>query len=160
MKNSRELLIEKLLIENYEKYYRLAFSYVHNEADAMDIVQEGAYKAMLKWESLEREDFAETWIYRIMLNEIFSMLRKRTRNEESMADPDCLEEIPAETPVDSLSLREALDRLSPKEKALVELRYFEDLKLEEIAGILDENLSTVKSRLYRTLQKLRITLAE
>ena len=160
MKNSRELLVEKLLIENYEKYYRLAFSYVHNEADAMDIVQEGAYKAMLKWESLEREDFAETWIYRIMLNEIFSMLRKRTRNEESMADPDCLEEIPAETPVDSLSLREALDRLSPKEKALVELRYFEDLKLEEIAGILDENLSTVKSRLYRTLQKLRITLEE
>lgn len=160
MKNSRELLIEKLLIENYEKYYRLAFSYVHNEADAMDIVQEGAYKAMLKWESLEREDFAETWIYRIMLNEIFSMLRKRTRNEESMVDPDCLEEIPAETPVDSLSLREALDRLPPKEKALVELRYFEDLKLEEIAEVLDENLSTVKSRLYRTLQKLRITLEE
>ena len=160
MKNSRELLIEKLLIENYEKYYRLAFSYVHNEADAMDIVQEGAYKAMLKWESLEREDFAETWIYRIMLNEIFSMLRRRTRNEESMADPDCLEEIPAETPVDSLSLREALDRLPPKEKALVELRYFEDLKLEEIAGALDENLSTVKSRLYRTLRKLRITLEE
>lgn len=160
MKNSRELLIEKLLIENYEKYYRLAFSYVHNEADAMDIVQEGAYKAMLKWESLEREDFAETWIYRIMLNEIFSMLRKRTRNEESMADPDCLEEIPAETPVDSLSLREALDRLPPKEKALVELRYFEDLKLEEIAEVLDENLSTVKSRLYRTLRKLRIALEE
>ena len=160
MKNSRELLIEKLLIENYEKYYRLAFSYVHNEADAMDIVQEGAYKAMLKWESLEREDFAATWIYRIMLNEIFSMLRKRTRNEESMADPDCLEEIPAETPADSLSLREALDRLPPKEKALVELRYFEDLKLEEIAEVLDENLSTVKSRLYRTLRKLRIALEE
>ena len=160
MKNSRELLIEKLLIENYEKYYRLAFSYVHNEADAMDIVQEGAYKAMLKWESLEREDFAETWIYRIMLNEIFSMLRKRTRNEESMADPDCLEEIPADTPADSLSLREALDRLPPKEKALVELRYFEDLKLEEIAVALDENLSTVKSRLYRTLRKLRIALEE
>ncbi|MGN0720083.1 MAG: sigma-70 family RNA polymerase sigma factor [Anaerovoracaceae bacterium] len=160
MKNSRELLIEKLLIENYEKYYRLAFSYVHNEADAMDIVQEGAYKAMLKWESLEREDFAETWIYRIMLNEIFSMLRKRTRNEESMVDPDCLEEIPADTPADSLSLRDALDQLQPKEKALVELRYFEDLKLEEIAGALDENLSTVKSRLYRTLRKLRIALEE
>ena len=47
-----------------------------------------------------------------------------------------------------------------KEKALVELRYFEDLKLEEIAGALDENLSTVKSRLYRTLRKLRIALEE
>lgn len=160
MENSRELLVEKILIENYEKYYRLAFSYVHNEADAMDIVQEGACKAMLKWESLEREDFAESWIYRIMLNEIFSMLRKRSREQERMTDTDCLEEMPADAPTDSLPLREALDRLPPKDKALVELRYFEDLKLEEIAGILDENLSTVKSRLYRTLQKLRITLEE
>ena len=155
MKNSRELLIEKLLIENYEKYYRLAFSYVHNEADAMDIVQEGAYKAMLKWESLEREDFAETWIYRIMLNEIFSMLRKRTRNEESMADPDCLEEIPAETPVDSLSLRDALDQLQPKEKALVELRYFEDLKLEEIAAAMDISRSSVKRYIASGEEKMK-----
>lgn len=160
MKNSRELLVEKLLIENYEKYYRLAFSYVHHEEDAMDIVQEGAYKAMLKWESLERENFAETWIYRIMLNEIFSFLRKRSRDQERRTDDDCLEKMPADVPDDRLSLREALDRLPPKEKALVELRYFEDLKLEEIAGVLDENLSTVKSRLYRTLQKLRITLEE
>ena len=42
----------------------------------------------------------------------------------------------------------------------MELRYFEDLKLEEIAVALDENLSTVKSRLYRTLRKLRIALEE
>ena len=160
MKNSKELLIEKLLIENYEKYYRLAFSYVHKEEDAMDIVQEGAYKAMLKWESLEREDFAETWIYRIMLNEIISLLRKRNRDQERKADMKCLEEMSADASGDSLPLREALDQLPPKEKALVELRYFEDLKLEEIAGVLDENLSTVKSRLYRTLQKLRITLEE
>lgn len=160
MKNSRELLVEKLLIENYEKYYRLAFSYVHHEEDAMDIVQEGAYKAMLKWESLEREDFAETWIYRIMLNEIFSMLRKRSREQERMTETDCLEKMPADVPDDSLPLREALEQLPPEEKALVELRYFEDLKLEEIADVLDENLSTVKSRLYRTLRKLRITLEE
>ena len=160
MKNSRELLVEKLLIDNYAKYYRLAFSYVRNEEDAMDIVQEGACKAMLKWESLEREDFAETWIYRIMLNEIFGFLRKQSRDQERMTGADCLEEMPAVMPNDCLPLREALDRLSPKEKALVELRYFEDLKLEEIAGALDENLSTVKSRLYRTLQKLRITLEE
>ena len=60
MKQKREALVEKLLIENYEIYYRLAYSYVHNEADAMDIVQEGAYKAILKSESLEREDFAGT----------------------------------------------------------------------------------------------------
>ena len=40
------------------------------------------------------------------------------------------------------------------------LRFFEDMKLEEIAELLDENLSTVKSRLYRSIKKLRTVLAD
>ena len=160
MKDSRESLVEKLLIANYEKYYRLAFSYVHNEADALDIVQEGAYKAMLKWETLEHEAYAGSWIYRIMLNEIFSMLRKQSRTGITITTMDQLEEEPAEEPFDSLPLREALERLSPRDKALSELRYFEDMKLEEIAEALNENLSTVKSRLYRCLQKLKLSMEE
>lgn len=52
MKSKKEALIRKILLENYESYYRLAFRYVHQEADAMDIVQEGAYKAMLKANTL------------------------------------------------------------------------------------------------------------
>ena len=77
MKTSREALIENLVTENYEKYYRLAFSYVHNEADALDIVQEGAYKAMFKCDSLKEDNFAATWVYRIMLNEIFLFCRRK-----------------------------------------------------------------------------------
>ena len=57
-------------------------------------------------------------------------------------------------------LQEALNNLPDKEKAIVELRYFEDLKLEEISDILGENLSTVKSRLYRALDKLKVSMAE
>ena len=45
-KNHKEQKIEQLLLENYNKYYRLAYSYVHHEADAADIVQNGAYKAV------------------------------------------------------------------------------------------------------------------
>ena len=43
---------------------------------------------------------------------------------------------------------------------IVELKYFEDMKLEEIAAILDLNVNTVKSRLYRSLKKLRLVLEE
>ena len=162
MKKNREALVEKLLTENYEIYYRLAYSYVHNEADAMDIVQEGAYKAILKSESLERADFAGSWIYRIMLNEIYSMLRRQHAGQHLSSD-EALDAIPdslqmAEEVADSLTLKEALDCLPPEDKMLVQLRYFEDLKLEQIAEILGENLSTVKRRLYRTLKKLRLHL--
>ena len=45
-KNKKEQKIEQILLEKYNSYYRLAYSYVHNEADAADIVQNGAYKAM------------------------------------------------------------------------------------------------------------------
>ena len=60
----------------------------------------------------------------------------------------------------SLDLQRALDALPEQDKAVILLRYFEDMKLEEIAMILEENLSTVKSRLYRSMKKLRGALGE
>ena len=51
-KDVKEQKIEELLLENYNRYYRLAYSYVHNEADAADIVQNGAYKAIRNSDSL------------------------------------------------------------------------------------------------------------
>ena len=62
MQSHREQIIEDVLIKNYSKYYCLAYGYVHNEADALDIVQEGAYKAILKADTLRSEEYAETWM--------------------------------------------------------------------------------------------------
>ena len=123
-KNHKEQKIEQLLLENYNKYYRLAYSYVHHEADAADIVQNGAYKAIKNSDALKQEEYAQTWIYRIMLNEIFGYVKKN------------------------------------RDKAVIELRYFEDMKLENIARVLGENQNTVKSRLYRGLKKLRLELTD
>ena len=55
-------------------------------------------------------------------------------------------------------LRRVLDSMDPEDKAVIELKYFEELKLKEIAEILGENENTVKSRLYRGLRKLRVDL--
>ncbi len=76
-KDVKEQKIEELLLENYNRYYRLAYSYVHNEADAADIVQNGAYKAIRNSDSLKNVEYAQTWIYRIMLNEIFQCAKKK-----------------------------------------------------------------------------------
>ncbi|MBP3487645.1 MAG: sigma-70 family RNA polymerase sigma factor [Roseburia sp.] len=155
-KDTKEQKIEKLLLENYNRYYRLAISYVHNEADAADIVQNGAYKAILNSDTLRQEEYAATWIYRIMLNEIFRFLKRET--------PASMDEIPAETgredTYENLDLKRALDAMDEADKAVIELRYFEDMKFEEIARVMDENVNTVKSRLYRGLKKLRLELAD
>lgn len=151
MRNRKEALIRSILLENYQSYYRLAFSYVHQEADAMDIVQEGAYKAMLKAGSLREERFADTWVYRIMINTAKDYIKKYERGCELVEDAV----MDTKEKSINMDLKEAVDKLPMQEKALIILRFYEDKPLAEIAEILQENLNTVKSRLYRTLEKLR-----
>ncbi len=155
---TNEKIVETVLLENYDRYYRLAYSYVKNEADAADIVQNGAYKAIRGSKSLRNAEFAGTWIYRIMLNEIFRFCKKKGPMMVS------LEEIPVEQGrediYEDIDLKEALDSLNAEDKAVIQLRFFEDKSLNEIAEILGENLNTVKSRLYRGLRKLKLQLAE
>lgn len=153
---TNEETVEAVLLENYNRYYRLAYSYVKNEADAADIVQNGAYKAIRGSRSLRNAEFAGTWVYRIMLNEIFRFCKKKGPVMLS------LDEIPVEQGkedvYEDIDLKEALDSLNKEDKAVIELRFFEDKPLHEIAEILGENLSTVKSRLYRGIRKLKLQL--
>lgn len=151
MRNRKEALIRSILLENYQSYYRLAFSYVHQEADAMDIVQEGAYKAMRKARDLREERYAGTWIYRIMINTAKEYVKKYRKGYEELNE----NMIDSRGHDSDMDLKEAVDQLPIQEKTLIILRYYEDKPLAEIAEILQENLSTVKSRLYRTLEKLR-----
>lgn len=130
----------------------MAMSFVHHEADAEDIVQEGAYKAIKNSDSLKQPEYAETWVYRIMMNEIYRRLS--AKNMESIDDEDFTDP-QVEDRYEDIDLMRALDAMPDGDKAVIQLKYFEGLKLDEIAYILEENLNTVKSRLYRGLKKLR-----
>lgn len=151
--------IERIILENYNQYYRLAYSYTHDASDACDIVQNGAYKALRNSYALKKMEYAKTWVYRIMLNECFSFLKHPRLLSLEAAREMGKTQSAAEDRYADLDLRNALDALPKKDKAVVILKYFEDKKLEEIAELLDENISTVKSRLYRSMKKLRKTLA-
>jgi RNA polymerase sigma-70 factor (ECF subfamily) len=154
MEQSKTQCVEAQLTANYQKLYRLAYSYVRNENDALDIVQESAYKAMKNSGSLQNPQYVGTWIYRIVINEALSFLRKQKQQVVPLYEV----EDGAEDCYADLDLQQALDRLEPLDKTVVVLRFFEGLQLQQIAQILDENLNTVKSRLYRALKKLKISL--
>ena len=159
--NANKEQIEKIILENYNQYYRLAYSYVHNEADANDIVQNGAYKAIKNSATLKKAEFATTWIYRIMLNECFQYVRQPKHiSFEDMLEETGVEMGGREDTYANVDLQRALDALPKKDKAIIILKYFEDKRLEEIAEILNENINTVKSRLYRSMKKLRSVLEE
>lgn len=153
-------LIEQIILEKYNQYYRLAYSYVHNEADANDIVQNGAYKALRSSHTLKEPEYAETWVYRIMLNECFQQFKRPlSLSYEAIQEEKGIEIEGVEDSYVDIDLQRALDALPEKDKAIIILKYFEDKKLEEIADILDENVNTIKSRLYRSMKKLRSTLS-
>ncbi|MCR5452348.1 MAG: sigma-70 family RNA polymerase sigma factor [Lachnospiraceae bacterium] len=134
----------------------MAYSYVRNEADAMDVVQEASYKAIYNASKLRNPEYVDTWIGRIVINAAMEVLRKSSRFEQEIADEDAS----YETEFADLDLREALEHLDPKDRSIIELRFFEDLDLNSISNMLGENLSTVKSRLYRALRKLKLDLGD
>ena len=145
---------EQILTENYERYYRLAYSYMRNKDDALDVVQESAYRAIRDCGKVKNKDYLSTWIYRIVVNTALDMLRRKKK--ENITEE--LPEIPVEDQYQDLELRTVLNQLDDKSRTIILLRYFEDLKLEDIADIVGDNLNTVKARLYRSLKKLRLNL--
>ena len=161
-RKSNEEIIEKVVLEQYNQYYRLVYSYVHNEADAFDIVQNGAYQALRGSHTLRNPEYARTWVYRIMLNETFNFLKQpRFESYDYLQEARGNEaEFAADDDYTQVDLQDALDALPKQEKAIIVMKFFEDKKLEEIAEILNENLSTIKSRLYRSMKKLRIRLSD
>ncbi len=151
---SIEKQAERLLLDNYDKYYRLAFSYMKNEEDALDVVQESAYKVMKGCRNVKQPEYLGSWIYRIVINTSLDFLRKQKHETVTEEMPD----IGVEDYYQDWDLRDILNRLSEQERTIIILRYFEEEKLEDIARIVGENINTVKTRLYRTLKKMKMEL--
>ena len=150
--SEKEALVHECLVKNYEKYYRMAYSYVFCEQDAMDIVQEGAYRAIMKSDLLKQPEYVDTWICKIVINEALRFLKK---NKLASVDMESLPEQGQEDQVEDIDLQRALDKLDEQERTIVVLRYFEEEKIETIGQIMNLNVSTVKSKLYRAMDKLK-----
>lgn len=147
------------IVDNQEKFYRLAYSYVHDREEAMDVVQNAIVKALEKHEGIREASAIKTWFYRVLVNESLNNLSRKKR--EVNWEPEEFLDIPAEElshPDDDLY--EQIDRLPSNIKTVIMLRFYEDLTLEEIAKVTGKSLSTVKYRLYAGLKKLRVFLKE
>ena len=151
--------VEDAVLNAYETMYRIAYTYVKNEEDALDIVQESAYKAIRNCEQAKKERYIQTWICRIVINTSMDFLRK-TQREFPIEELYEVNEPGITDQYEDFDMTKALNTLTERERAVVILRYFEDKKLEDIAYILNANLSTVKSLLYRSLKKLKLEMVE
>ena len=155
MQDVKETLINYIR-DNQDKLYRMAFSYAKNGDAALDIVQEAITKALKNIDKLKEEKYVNTWFYRIVINECLQYIKKNKkmmycRLQEIENKVDWKDSITYE----GIDTYKYVQKLSPKIKTVILLRFFEDKKIEEIAKITNTNVNTVKSRLYKGLKELR-----
>lgn len=152
---TKEETLTRYIVENQTRFYRLAFSVLKDSDEALDAVQTAVCRALERQDSLRNTGAVKTWFYRILMNTCSDVLRQRTRLVPLPAEWEPAQEDP-EPPDDSLARR--VDDLPPEVGTIIRLRFYEELTLNEISQITGQNLSTVKSRLYAGLKKLRIAM--
>src|SRR5580704_1426394 len=167
---------ETLLRRFQAPVYNLAWRLLDDPADAGDVVQEVFLKVFRNVASFRGDSSLRTWIYRIAVNESHNRRRwlfRHRKGETAIEDAfpgDDHREAPlvdaGETPFDftmnheaQMLLEEGLAAISPAFRAALVLREMEELSYEEIAHILDISMGTVKSRIVRGREALRIYLA-
>jgi RNA polymerase sigma factor, sigma-70 family len=144
-----------------DKLYRLAYCYVKNEQEALDIISEATYKGYLAYGKLQSMAYFDTWMSRIVINTAIDHLR---RNKRMTYIEDQGKELaaPAQgaTLEEKMDLYDALDRLAPEEKTYIILKFFVSLSFKEMAQVLSLSENTVKTRFYRIIKKLKNDLLE
>ncbi len=153
----KEEKLTAFIVENQVRFYRLAYSYLKNREEALDAVQAAVCRALEKQDGLQDADALRTWFYRILVNVCMDQLRCRKR--VTLVPPEALDTGSYEDPLPSDgTLAQRVDALPAEVGTIVKLRFYEELSLKEISAVTGVPLSTVKTRLYTGLKKLRVTL--
>ena len=161
-----------LLVRRYQgTVFNVAYRVVGNRADAEDLAQEAFIRAYRALESFDMERPLAPWLKRITTNVCLNWLEKQKVRPQTVASdltpPDIEEDALAQfadskaTPEQQVAqgeqaqhIRQALQKLPLRYRAVIELRHYQDLNYEAIAEALDVPLSTVKSDLFRARKML------
>lgn len=148
------------LIKQEKSYlYKMAYLYVKNEEDALEIVQEVAYRGFLNINKLNKAEFFKTWITKILINVAsdYIKLKNKTvfieeKNIKGISESSNLEE--------KIDLYNAIDILKEDYKTVIIMKYFSDLKIKDIANVMEIPEGTVKTYLTRAKKDLKNILRE
>ena len=137
--------------------YKMAFVYTGNAEDALDIVQEVAYRSYKYINSLKEPKYFKTWLMRILMNCANDCLKKRGKHEQLEESFFIEEQLDDGTDL-RITLANVMDHLTKEEKDVILLRFYFDYTIAQVADQLEMKLGTVKTILYRALAKLKLEL--
>lgn len=145
-----------LIHEEKEKLYKMAFVYVRNEDDALEVFQETVYKALKSIATLKNNDYFSTWLTRILINTAMTFLKKRQRivpfSHELLENMGEARYVKRD---EQLDLLDAMEEIEEKYKTVLLLRFYEDYTVQQIAEILNYPEGTVKTNIRRGLAALK-----
>lgn len=151
-----ETALLQLLKQEESTHYRIAFSYLKNEHDSLEAIQEFTFRCFRKIHTVKQAQFLNTWLIRVLLNVCNEIQKKKSRYEFR----NDVAKLTFQVDSYKLELSEAISKLSPEQQQLIYLKYYCDLKNKEIAKEIHISEGTVKSRLHTALKKLRLLFNE
>jgi RNA polymerase sigma-70 factor, ECF subfamily len=156
----RSAAFMRLAESQSERSYRLACVILGSPTDAQDAVQDSFISAWRNWGTLRDPASMEPWFQRIVVNTCRNRLKQRSRRRvHDISDELGLEARDAYGPThDRDALDTALAELRPDDQVILALRYYRDLKVDDIARHLGLRPGTVMSRLHHALRRLRMSL--
>lgn len=175
LRSGAEPAYEELLVRFQQPVYALALRLLDDPSEASDVVQEVFLKVFRNIGAFRGQSSLKTWMYRITVNEAHNarrwFFRHRRREVELDSEPEETRRWKEIIPDNCLSpfdvafereqhvrLEAALEKISPTFREAVVLRDITDMSYEEIAEILGVSLGTVKSRILRGREALRLEL--
>lgn len=160
-KGDNEALLQLILAEK-NAYYRLAYSYMRHEADALDVLEEMILKLYERIGQLKKEESFYTWSKTILVNQCKRSLKRNNKviplgdqlevnkghiNSTGISDYHQVEE--------QMDLQALLTHLNVDQREAIQLKYFHDLDYGSIAAMTRVSTGTVKSRIFQGIKKLR-----
>jgi len=145
----------------YDKYadyaLRTAFAITKNKYDAADIVQETFIRVYRHIGSYDVTKPFRPWFYQILVNESRRYLNKKTKQALSVESDEILDALTKQEGLSGATedVMIALEFLSDDDRTLLILKYLHEFKEKELAEIMQLNINTVKSRLYRARQRMQ-----
>ncbi len=154
----------ELLMEEYqERLYWLIRRMVENHDDANDVLQNTFIKVFKNIQKFKEDSKLYTWLYRIASNETFTFLQKQKKLGFSELSEDQFHQTAAEyfDPNEiQLKLVSAIARLPDKQKAVFNLRYFDELSYQDMSEILNTSVGALKASYHHAVKKIESFIHE
>jgi RNA polymerase sigma-70 factor (ECF subfamily) len=155
---------DEIMLRHEHRIYRVCYRFVNNREDAMELAQDVFIKAFEHLGNFRRESSLKTWLYRIAMNHCINHVAKHSQEFVEISEYAGSVRASVQSQLEDREEREyfrrLVQRLPPKQKAILELRINDQLSYEEIANICGRSVSTVKASVFFALERLRKLVKE